>query len=162
MVMANDPNVVPQGITILVKANARAKEVAAAVVANSTLLSRSSTREWAETFTATVEGMIAKLLSVGADGIYPWQKNPALMSTVGDYIASEAQEMQTNQTELLSIAAGLRQGAQAIGRQASAALVEVAKGAAEGFKPKGGDWVPTVVGVGIAAVAIAYVWRAFR
>lgn len=162
MAIVNDPVAVPAGIVVLTKANARAKEIAAAAVANATLLSRPTTSEWANTFTQQVESMVVRALTIGTNGLYAWQTNPAIIEAIADYVEDAGAEQAANREELLSVAAGLRQAARAVGLGTGKLLVEAGRGAAEGFKPQNGDWVPTVVGLGIAAVAVAYVWRSFR
>jgi len=154
--------IVQAGILVLAKANEAAKRVAANAIANSTLLARPRTTEWARTFTATVEGMVVRLLTVGKDGTYAWEKTPALITTVADFVEAEAKEMQDMQADLLAIGAGLRQAAEAVARKSVEIAAAAAAGAAKGFPPGTGGVPLMLIGVGVALVAAAYVFRSFK
>lgn len=159
--------IIQDSIVVLTKANQCAKQVADEAVARSTLLTRSRTKEWADTFKASVEDMVVRLLTVGASGKFAFEMNPSLITTVAKYIEDEAATMKDMQTELLGISAGLRQASGAVAAKAGEAAAEAARSAAkaamENFAkdPLG----TSMVGLGVAAVGLvfaAYVWRSFR
>jgi hypothetical protein len=158
---------VQDAIFVLTKANQRAKQVATNAVANSTVSTAWRTLEWADTFKATVEGMVVRLLTIGKDGFYAWEKNPKLLNVIPEYIEEEAKQMTALQEDLLSISGSLRQAAEAIGQRtgstAASLMSSAVSAAANEFKKDKGVAV-TVVAVGavVGLVALAYVWRAFK
>jgi len=161
---SDDPRtaLIKAGITVLTQANQRAKQLAEAIVKQSTLFSRSATQEWATRFTATVESMVVRAITPGKDGNMPFEKSPGLIKTIGDFVASEASEVSAMHTELLSLSGGLNQAAEAIAKQAVDLAVAAATGAMNGFPPIKTNPMVYVVG-GLAGLALlAYVVRAFR
>lgn len=159
--------IVQDSIVVLTKANQRAKQIGDEAVARSTLMTRSRTKEWSDTFKATVEGMVVRLLTVGTDGRFPFEKSPALIEVVAKYIEDEAKTMAEMQTELLGVSAALRQAAAAVGakvgEQAALMAKEAATAAVNNFAKDPGGTAMLALGVGIVGLlGAAYVWRSFR
>lgn len=153
---------VQKGIVFLTGVSARAREVAKKAVDQSTLLSRSTTVEWANGFVAAVDGMVARLLTVGRDGIYPWEKNPKLLKDVGDYVAQEAEEYPAMQRELLGIKEGLFQAAEAFAETAAEGTGRMLEKATEKLQDSETS-IYVVAGAGLVGlVLLGYVWRSFR
>lgn len=154
--------VVQKGIVFLTSASARAREVAKRAVDQSTLFSRSTTVEWANRFTATIDGMVARLLTVGKDGVYPWEKNPSLIKTVGQYVDEEAKSMPAMQQELLGIKDGLFQAAEAFAETAAEGTGRMLEKATDKLQNNQTS-IYVVAGAGLVGlVLLGYVWRSFR
>lgn len=150
---------VAKGITLLVQANDRARKLADEVVSKSFITTRATNREWADTFKAQVEAMVARLITPGHDGIYPFERAPQLVDVVAEYIESESKNQADMQQELLGIGAGLREFTTIVAREA-AAMIEA--GLTPIIAAVGKSGIPWwALPLGAAAVA-AYVWRAFR
>lgn len=165
--------VVQAGITVLAKTLQKAKEIAAAERNVRSLYEMAVRREWANRFEANVESMVVRNLTVAKDGFYPWEKNPALIGIIADYVESEARE-HADVVGLLSVSGALRQTKDAIvgvlaatTAEAAAAAVkiaaEAAASAANNFPPlnKGGG-VLLAAGALVGLAALAYIWRSFK
>lgn len=162
--------IIELGIVALTKANDAAKKAADRVVSKSTLsamvwipslLAQGSIREWRQTFVAQVEAMVVRCLTVGHDGVFPFERNPKLITDIAQYIEQESKSIAGATEEMLSLTGALRQAAAAVVAQSVAALSEAVKATIKAAK-EADSMIPILVGVGVLGLGAAYVWRSFR
>lgn len=171
--MTKDPVLIQSAVVALVTANARAKELAQQVVAATGIVFRSTAKEWAATYTATVEGMVVKLLTPSADGTYTFQKNAALLTVVADFVEEAAKDQIANISDNLSVGgtltrlalaagAGLRDAALALTRAGVEMAIAAANAALDSFKKDPLGTSTALVGLAALAGGAFLLWRFTR
>lgn len=150
----------------------RVRQVASDAVKNQGVFSQAaslfevggSVKEWAQTLVLQVDGMCARATKIDRSGAPAWARNPALITVIADYVEQAAKEQKDNTAELATAAGLLRDCAQRATAIASKVLEAAAKGLLDGLKAAdpAGATALVVVGVLAAAIAVAYVVRAFK
>ena len=153
--------IIELGIVTLTKSLDAAKKASQRIVDQTPLFSQLTIREWRTTFVQQIEAMVVRCLTVGSDGVFPFERNPKLLETIAGYIESETKNITASSEELLSIAGGLRQASAAIATQ-SVDMLKAAVTAVVAAAKEADSSLTWLVLLGIGGLGAAYVWRSFR
>ncbi len=126
----------------------------------------SDLEEAAQTFYLQVEGMVVRLLTVGSDGVFSWERRPQALTALADFVQSEQRSLQVLPTfnplvEAFDLAlTGLRKLAGTAGEHAADALEATAAKLVEVLDRnlnKGTSGVATLLVMGlIVGAAVMY------
>lgn len=153
--------IIELGIVALTKSLDSAKKVSQRIVDQTPLFSQPAIREWRTRFVQQIEAMVVTCLTVGHDGVYPFERNTRLITVIADFVESETKSISASSEELLSIAGGLRQAAAAITTQSLEMLKASVTAVVRAAKEADSIVMPLVL-LGVAGLGAAYFWRSFR
>lgn len=126
-----------------------------------------TSKEWADRFVDTVDGMCQMATKIGSDGTPAWAKSPRLVQVISEFVSKEAASRSKDVADLVSFNGQVKGVAQKATAAASQVLQAAMEGALEAlknqFKESPTAALSTIAVVGVAGLVLAaYVWRAFR